>query len=94
MGCHALLQGIFPTQGLNPHAFLISPALADRFFATSTTWEALIVILCNLDEFGAVSFPFFEGALALKKIIYLPHQVLAMPYRIFIFSHSVWDLVP
>ena len=19
MGCHALLQGIFPTQGLNPH---------------------------------------------------------------------------
>ena len=67
MGCHALLQGIFPTQGLNLHAFLISPALADRFFATSTTWEALIVILCNLDEFGAVSFPFFESALALKK---------------------------
>ena len=35
-GCHALLQGIFPTQGLN----LISPALAGGFFTTSTTWEA------------------------------------------------------
>ena len=38
VGCHALLQGIFPTQGSNLH-LLTSPALADRFFATSTTWE-------------------------------------------------------
>ena len=28
--CRALLQGIFPTQGSNPH--LLSPALSDRFF--------------------------------------------------------------
>ena len=35
VGCHALLQGIFPTQRLNPR--LMSPALADGFFAT---WEA------------------------------------------------------
>ena len=34
MGCHALLQGIFLTQGS-----LTSPALAGRFFTTSTTWE-------------------------------------------------------
>ena len=32
-----LLQGIFPTQGLNLHV-LLSPALAGRFFTTSTTW--------------------------------------------------------
>ena len=31
VGCHALLQGIFPTQGSNPH-LLASPALAGRFF--------------------------------------------------------------
>ena len=37
--CHALLQGIFPTQGLNPTS-LMSPALTGRFFTTSTTWEA------------------------------------------------------
>ena len=37
MGCHALLQGIFLTQRLNP--YLISPALADGFFTTSATWE-------------------------------------------------------
>ena len=36
--CHALLQGIFPTQGLNPR--LLSPALVGGFFTTSTTWEA------------------------------------------------------
>ena len=35
VGCHFLLQGIFPAQGLNPH---VSFALADRLF-TSTTWE-------------------------------------------------------
>ena len=32
--CHALLQGIFPTPSL------MSPALAGRFFTTSTTLEA------------------------------------------------------
>ena len=38
MGYHALLQGIFPAQGLKP---LNSPALACEFFTTSATWEAL-----------------------------------------------------
>ena len=39
LGCHALLQGIFLTQGLKLH--LTSPALAGRFFFTSATWEDL-----------------------------------------------------
>ena len=39
VGCHALLQGIFPTQGSNKR--LRSPASADGFFTTRTTWEAL-----------------------------------------------------
>ena len=39
VGCHALLQGLFPPQGSNPR--LLSLAWADRFFTTSTTWEAL-----------------------------------------------------
>ena len=39
VGCHALLQGIFSTQGSNPHV-LLSPPLAGWFFTTSTTWEA------------------------------------------------------
>ena len=32
-------SGIFPTQEWNPKS-LKSPALSDRFFTTSTTWEA------------------------------------------------------
>ena len=32
VGCHFLLQGIFLTQGSNPH--LWSPALAGEFFTT------------------------------------------------------------
>ena len=39
VGCCAVLQAIFPTQGLNP--CLVSPALAGRFFTTSATWKAL-----------------------------------------------------
>ena len=31
-------RGIVSTQGSSPH--LTSPALASRFFTTSTTWEA------------------------------------------------------
>ena len=38
VGCHALLQGIFLTQGSNPR--LMSPELASGLFTTSTTWEA------------------------------------------------------
>ena len=41
VGCHALLHGIFPTQGSNP---LLSAALANRFFATKFTWEALYMM--------------------------------------------------
>ena len=37
-GCHALLQGIFLTQG-SKAAFPMSPALANGFFTTSVTWE-------------------------------------------------------
>ena len=39
MGCHALLQGFFPTQGWNTS--LMFPALGGGFFTTSATWEAL-----------------------------------------------------
>ena len=39
VGCHAHLQGIFPTQGSNPHLFM-SLAFTGRFFTTSASWEA------------------------------------------------------
>ena len=42
VGCHALLQGIFPTQVLNP-PLIISPALAGGFFTSSATWEAHVL---------------------------------------------------
>ena len=38
VGCHILLQGIFPTQGLN-----LRLLNRQEFFTTSTTWEACIV---------------------------------------------------
>ena len=37
VGCYVLLQGIFPTQGSNPH--FMSPALAGGFFTTNATWD-------------------------------------------------------
>ena len=39
VGCHFLLQGIFPTQGLNPHLLHLLHWQA-WFFTTSATWEA------------------------------------------------------
>ena len=39
VGCHALLQGIFPTQGLNPRLLCLLP-WPGVFFTTSCTWEA------------------------------------------------------
>ena len=39
VSCHAFLQRIFLTQGIES-ASLVSPALEGRFFTTSTTWEA------------------------------------------------------
>ena len=46
VGCHFLLQGIFPTPGQNPQS-LMSPTLAGRFFTTSTTWEASLYTIYN-----------------------------------------------
>ena len=46
VGCHALLQGIFLTQGSNPCLSRL-PSLAGRFFTTSSTWEA-----CHLHPWG------------------------------------------
>ena len=40
VGCHALLQGIFPTQRSSPFMSLTSPEWACGFFTTSTAWEA------------------------------------------------------
>ena len=46
VGCHALLQGIFPTQGLNLYLFT-SPALVDGFLTTSITWETPKAPTCH-----------------------------------------------
>ena len=43
MGCHALLQELFPTQGIKPTS-LMSSVMADRFFTTRATWEAHVYI--------------------------------------------------
>ena len=39
VGCHFLLQGDLSDPGIEPTS-LASPALAGRFFTSSTTWEA------------------------------------------------------
>ena len=59
VGCHALLQGIFPIQEQN--SSLISPALAGGFFfffflITSTTLEALYKAV----QLNILSQPFFK----------------------------------
>ena len=55
-GCHALLTGIFLTQGSNLCHLLMSPALAGGFFTTSTPWEAPCLISNNLPFFIECTF--------------------------------------
>ena len=55
IGCCALLQGIFPTQGSNPTESLTAPALAGRFFTTSAIWEALVLAQIGLMLGGKLS---------------------------------------
>ena len=43
VGCHILLQGIFPTQDLT-HLSYVS-CMGGGFFTTSTTWEAPLILL-------------------------------------------------
>ena len=43
-----LLQGNLPTQELNLHLSLASPALAGRFFITSATWEPSWALLIRM----------------------------------------------
>ena len=52
VGCHFLLQGIFPTQGSNPS---LLHCQADFFFNHWTTWEALIVCQLCLNK-GVFNF--------------------------------------
>ena len=44
VGCHFLLQGIFPAQG-SDHQSLAAPALAGGFSTTSTNWEAEMLLM-------------------------------------------------
>ena len=46
VGCHALLQGIFSSPGIEPMS-VASPALAGRFFTTSVTWEAPTIVFLS-----------------------------------------------
>ena len=50
VSCHALLQGIIPTQGSNPG--LMSPALASGFLPLVPSWEA---------PNGSYQYPFWIG---------------------------------
>ena len=57
--CHALLQGLFRTQALNPH--LMFPASAGSFFTASATWEA-----CKWTN--TVQTVVFQGSIILYKL--------------------------
>ena len=67
MGCHFLLQGIFPTQGSNPK----SPALASGFFDLITREAELFSNVKNL-----FSLTTFHVKHFVSLIIILPHDLI------------------
>ena len=61
VGCCALLQGIFPTQGLNSH-LSTSSALASGFFTTSAIWESPCLLILESNCFSCASADINETA--------------------------------
>ena len=66
--CHALLQGIFLTQGSNPCLFM-STALSGRFFTTSTSWEAPICSSTGVKRVLLREFPLRVSFLKENKVL-------------------------
>ena len=94
VGYHALLQGIFPTQGSNLH-LLTSPAFAGRFFTTSATWEAPQFPYLSHFSLSAASSKDMRLLLICSSIFFslsltLPDSFLLLPKTQFqIHSHIV-----
>ena len=72
MGCHFLLQGIFPTQGLNLFVWHLAPALSETLYPSATLWRnfsmsmfawvscSVCLTLCNPMGCGTPGFPVFH----------------------------------
>ena len=56
VGCHFLLQGLFPSQGLN-RGLLSLPALVGGFFTTPDIPELLQVLVCSPFEWVGYHLP-------------------------------------
>ena len=101
-GCHALLLGIFPTQGLNPHLLcllhwqagclpLVPPGKPSKPWDLNSGFLnpaicSLIILYCK-----GLSYPLYSGLFFFFEFIWL-HGVLVVAHTIF--SCSIWDLVP
>ena len=88
MGCHALFQGIFLTQGLSPH-LLKTPALASGFFTTSATWEAQTLLLYNSIFKSNYHYCLSPFLLFIAKLLEVRHTHLLIPT----YSSPYWGLV-
>ena len=47
VGCHALLQGIFPTQGLNPHLTHCKPIVSPYILTSAWNWTSFLHFWLN-----------------------------------------------
>ena len=83
MGCHALLQGIFLTQGSNLH-LLMTLALAGGFFTASATWEARNMSTTPLKSI-------FRGKGALTFFVFHLLSFKCVSFT-FIYSDEIWIL--
>jgi len=80
-GCHALLQGIFPTQGLIS-SLLTSPALAAQFSSVAQ----LCPTLCDPTDCSMPGFLVYHQIRSLLKFMSIE---LVMPSNHFIFCHPL-----
>ena len=74
MSCHAFLQWIFLSWGLNPCLFK-SLALAGRFFTTRATWEAYFI---------------FQSHCMASRVLVLQPGIESIPSAVELYSLNHW----
>ena len=84
MECHFLLQGIFPTQGLNPgllHFNISKSALAGGFFSAEPSGKQLITSLgySKVLHLESGTWDVLAGDVNIQSCIIIAHMIMEWP---------------
>ena len=93
VGCHALLQGIFPTQGLNPRLLRLPSALQVNSLPLSHQRSPVRQRLSPFRSFTLLSAPLQKGLWGYYLFVFrmwVAHGPFCVPWRHTLPSAGIW----